>query len=83
MKLVYIFMTSVLVLFFGKFATASEVNPNEKVSDQVKKALWAEGIVIKKNSKTVSVSSTDKKKSYPEELSKAIVLEKIKLYGNM
>ena len=79
MKLVYIFMTTVIVLFSGKCVFAAEDQGAKLTKIEVKSALWAEGVV--KFSEFEAPKGKEKAKvSYPEELTRAIELERRNLY---
>lgn len=82
MKLVYIFVTTVLVLFSGKCVFASDIQIQQSTAGQVKMALWIEGV---NQFKKIKMKTPHKKtnKELPEELTRAIELESKKLYKTL
>lgn len=79
MKLMYIFMTTVLFLFSGKCIFAQSLELEVNTTKQVKKALWNEGVNLEL-SKLKKGPETASTKTYPEELTRAVELEHKKLY---
>lgn len=83
MRLLYIFMTTVVVLFYSRCLLASSIDLNPNTLSQVKTALWIEGFRLGERPQKEDVPNQKKvqiEKPAPEELTRAMELERKKLY---
>ena len=81
MKLVYIILTTVVVLFGGKCAFAKSDPGSVMTLSNVKSALWNDGVNELRSIEKSLKTKASAKKIMPEELKRAMELERKRLYN--